>query len=66
MYQTARSQRAHWSESRKKLQKERRAENLKQVVKQDGSSKGYQKIINLHKRFLVISELMRIPEPLNT
>lgn len=51
MYQTERSQRNFWGKERRELQKKRRAGNLKQVVKKQGSSKGYLQIIGLHKLF---------------
>lgn len=52
MYQTARSQRIYWTESRKKLQKERRAANLVQKVKTGVNEKGYKKILLFHNLFL--------------
>lgn len=58
MYQTQRSQRSFWPQKRKDQQKRRRAQNIKQIVKQQGSAKGYELIMNLHKRFLKRSRLM--------
>lgn len=51
MYKTERSQRLIWSEKRKELQKQRRAHNIKQVIKRNGSAKGYYKILGLHRLF---------------
>jgi len=51
MYQTERSQRNFWSESRKNLQKKRRALNIKSVVRVQGSTKGYYQILGLHRLF---------------
>lgn len=51
MYKTARSQRHLWGKKRKELQKQRRAHNIKRVVKRIGSTKGYYKILGLHRLF---------------
>lgn len=51
MYKTSRSQRHLWTGKRKELQKQRRAENIKQTVKRQGSTKGYYQILGLHKLF---------------
>jgi hypothetical protein len=51
MYKTARSQRHLWGEKRRELQKQRRAHNIKRIVKRNASTKGYYQILGLHRLF---------------
>lgn len=61
MYQTSRSQRAFWSNSRKQLQQERRAENIKTKINQDNRvvTNGAMKIRSLHRMFLERAGLIK-------
>ena len=62
MYQTSRSQRAFWSESRKEKQKQRRASKIKTIIQQDAriTTKGFEKIKALHSMFLKRAKIQSI------